>query len=237
MIADHQPTIFGKAVVAALSSVDDGTMVVSSDEHNLTEVTVNRRQFLEACGLEFDQAALVKISYDTATFTRYRVLTAVDRGDGMSRASTMTTDALATKEPELAMFVGLADCLGAILYDPRTHSLMVSHLGRQATEQYGARRSVAFMSQQFGAHPKDILVWLSPAVGQATYPVHSFGDKGLLQVNLEHLKEAGIASEHIEACPVDTAVDERYFSHSQFLQGHRTVDGRFAIAAQLAREQ
>lgn len=233
MIKSDQPTIFGPKLIVALSSVDDGNMrkgIYESDEI----VDENRRKFLSRQMIAMQAAVLCGVTYDRDDFTQYRVARARDKGRGMMPdTESEITDGLATDEKRIALFLPLADCTAAVLFDPKQLVLMVSHLGRHSQEQYGARKSVEFMQSKFGSKPESLLVWLSPAPNGTDYPLWKRDNMSLYDVAQADLLEAGIKSENIEISGVDTVKDQNYFSHSEFLKGNRDTDGRYAIVAMM----
>ena len=217
-------------VKIAISEVKDGTM-----KRNGAEVAVvdkNRQVFLKANAMELDDAVLVQLDYNTEDFCRYAVIDSSAAGEGLVREGRIA-DGLATQEKGLALFLPLADCIGVVLYDPEHEVLMLTHLGRHNLEQNGGQKSVEFMKEQFGSKPENIEVYFSPSAGKENYPVFSFGGKSLAEVAMSQLEAAGVKSENIELSAIDTTKDKRYHSHSEFLKGNRTDDGRFAIAAML----
>jgi hypothetical protein len=46
----------------------------------------------------------------------------------------------------------------------------------------------------------------------------------------------GISPDNIQLSPIDTTLDPTYYSHSEFLKGHRDTDGRFCILAMTTSE-
>lgn len=236
MIINDQPTIFGDALIAAVSSVGDGNM--SFKQGDLNETLKNRERFLAAADIQPENTTLVQVTFEGVTdFARYTIVTDDDKGRGMFEpVSDLPADALVTTQPGHALFLPLADCTGVILYDVRQRILMVSHIGRHSAEIDGAQLSVEYLAEQFATDPRDVKVWLSPAVGKATYPLHKKNGRSLHEVILEQLSVAGVPAENIEASPINTAISEGYFSHSEFLAGNRSSNGRFAIVAQM-REQ
>lgn len=231
MIAADQPTIFKSAVTAAISSKDDGNMKFGVGSN--TEAEQNRRRFLQKAGLDMSRTTLVSITYDTDNFAKYRIVTEDEKAAGMTELSQAEhADALVTDQPHHALFLPLADCIGAILYDDEHKVLMVSHVGRHSAEVDGARRSVAFLKTHYGTNPALLKVWLSPGVGKATYPLHRFGGKGLQEVITDQLHASGVPEENIESSKIDTASSENYYSYSQYLKGNDT-QGRFAIVAEM----
>jgi polyphenol oxidase len=232
MIAKDQPTIFGDSLIAALSSRGDGNLKFGLEDNDT--VLKNRLTFLKNVAIDPAYTTLVAITYDTDDFTKYRIADLTEKSVGMADSSHVKyADALVAQQPGHALFLPLADCVGAILFDPKKRILMVSHLGRHSAEQEGGRKSVAYLQDTFGANPADLLVWLSPAVGKATYPLQALSGKGLQEVIAEQLQAAGVVKAHIEASPIDTARDENYYSHSEFLKGNRQENGRFAIVAMM----
>lgn len=231
MIQKDQPTIFGKEVIAAVSSIQDGNLKFGVHESD-TKVIENRRAFLKKAGIDIAHTTLVTLTYKTDNFAKYRVVDEIDKVDGMVKSSQRYADALLASQPGHALFLPIADCVGVILYDPIQKLLMVSHIGRHSAEVEGALKSVQFM-EEHGAKAKNVKVWLSPAVGKVSYPLHAFEGKSLQEVITEQLQKAGIKTKHIEASNIDTASNENYFSHSQFLKGSESIPGRFAIVAMM----
>jgi len=232
MIATDQPTIFGDKVVVGLSSIDDGNMRFGQDD---AAVRGNREEFLRRLDIDPLQATLVRVTYaDITDFTRYYIAGDEQQGEGMLESEmSLSADALVAVRPDHALFLLLADCTGAVIYDPVNRVLMVSHLGRHSVEMGGAAQSINFLQKEFDSNPRDLLVWLSPAVGAETYPLHAFDDHSLHEIITEQLLAAGVTSGHIEASTIDTADSDNYFSHSEFKAGNRPDDGRFAIVAMM----
>lgn len=223
MVYSDQPTIFDDKLLVGLSSAHDGNMKFIAEETDT--VTNNRSHFLQQLGITLQQTAMCQVTYDAANFTRYDVVLTPDYHE--------IADALATNQRQLAVFLPLADCTGAVLYDPTQQVFMVSHLGRHSTELFGGRKSVEFMTEHFGSKPSDILVWLSPSPNGNDYPLWAFDNRSFSEVITRQLRDAGVSHRHIEASSVDTVTDKNYFSHSEFLKGNRTHDGRYAIVAMI----
>lgn len=235
MITADQPTIFPATLIAAVSSNSDGNMKFGIGLAD--QVRTHRQQFLRSVGIPPEHTTLVSVTYDTDDFAKYRVATHHDKTTGMDDPEVIEhADALAVDQPNHALFLPLADCVGAILYDPVRRVLMVSHLGRHSVEVSGGTRSAEYLQKTFQSDPRNIRVWLSPAVGNATYPLRAFGGKGLHEVIVQQLVAAGIPVDNIETSGVDTAQNEQYFSHSEFLKGNRDDPGRFAIVAMMTAQ-
>ncbi len=233
MISKDQPAIFPPHVAAGVSSVEDGNMKYIEKGLVQLEVDENRSRFLGKLGIRPDQTVLIQTTYEGEDYNRYRIVDENHRGQGIVKPVLFDSDSLATEARNVALFLPIADCIGAILYDPANQAIMVAHLGRQHTEQHGAAKSVEFMSTNFGTKPGDLLVWVGPAPSEKTYPLFSFANRSLHDVNVEQLRGVGVNLANITVCQVDTTIDTGYFSHSEFLKGNRETDGRYAVAAML----
>lgn len=235
MIPTDQPKIFQGAIIAAVSSKSDGNIKKANMP---SEVTVNvdrdREALLKNIGISMDQTVLVKISYDRDDYTRYHTATSEDKGKGILPGTDIEVyDALMTTQQGIALFLPLADCVGAILYDPNKKVLMVSHLGRHNIEQNGASQSVKYMIENAGVDARNLKAWLSPSAGRENYPLFAFDNKSQQDVVIEQLKAAGVTKENIETANVDTTTSEDYFSHSEYLKDNSKPNGRFAIVAMM----
>ncbi len=197
-------------------------------------VDENRRKFLSLQMIAMQSTVRVAVTFDGDDYTRYTEVRSPDKGRGMMpNTETVIADGIATDEKRIALFLPLADCTGAVLYDSKQLVLMVSHLGRHSSEQYGARKSVEFMKDKFGSKPENIQVWLSPAPNGTDYPFWKRDNRSSHDVTRDDLLEAGIKPEYMQISSVDTVTDKNYFSHSEFLKGNRETDGRYAIVAMM----
>lgn len=234
MIAKDQPTIFPPHVTVRVSSLHDGNMKKGAlPPHEAKHIDQNRETFLGECGIRMDETVLVSLSYKKDDFCVYQEVTTENRGEGIISPHTLIADALVTRQKNVALFLPIADCCPVVLYDQDKDILMLSHLGRHSVEQQGAQRSVEYLMQHYGSSPDNIAVWLGPAAGKQTYPLFAFDHKSLHEVIFEQLLAAGIHKGYIEQATVDVTQTMEYFSHSEFLKGHRESDGRFAVVAML----
>ena len=223
MIAKDQPTIFPRCVTVAVSSVEDGSM---KDGVSLTTASavVARQNFLHQLNLSSDQAAIIYADFATIDFCNYQT----------ARPGLMPgADAAATNQLNQPILLPIADCVAAVLYDPVNHAIMLSHLGRHSTEQFGGVKSVEYMTDQFSSCPEDLLVWLGPSPNGQEYPLWKFNNRSFVDVLTEQLSSASVQTKNIEISPIDTTTNANYFSHSQFLKGRQNIDGRYAVVVAL----
>lgn len=213
-----------------ISTISDGTMK-PIDIDNQLSVLKSRSNFLLKNNINPSDTTLVKINYDTDDYARYSTLSDTDKGRGVIIESPKITDALIVTEPNHALILPLADCVGAVIYAKSKNVLMLSHLGRHSLEQSGGLKSIKYLIDKFNIKPADITVWLSPSAGKENYPLEFFDGRSLQDVAVEQFISAGISISNITKSNIDTTIDKKYFSHSQFLKGNRKTDGRFMVAA------
>ena len=220
-----------------LSTTSDGSML-SRQSPTDPEVIANRKRFLESQGVSFETTTRVSVNMlERATVThdtdycRYSEVTPDHVGDGMSAKETVVADALITAQKDQALMLPVADCVGAVLFDPAHSVLMVSHLGRHSLEQQGALRSFNHLVTRYGSSPSDIKVWLTPAPGKEHYQIWALNNKGMKEATFEQLYAAGIKEENITDDPRDTVTDLDFYSYSEFLKGNRKEDGDHTIVA------
>ena len=218
-------------VIFAVSTISDGSMSINEDQTNKPEALNNRKVFLEKFGITPEDSTRVIVTYDGDDYRRYREVGHDDLGEGMFNGNAQPADALVTKIPGQALFLPLADCVGAAIFDSKQNILMLSHIGRQSLEQFGARTSIEYLVDNYKSNPADLLIWLTAAPGQQSYPLFAFDNRSFKDVVFEQLRGAGILDNNIHDDPTDTTADPRYYSHSEFLAGRQNDDGRYAVVA------
>ena len=217
-------------VFVTTSTVADGNMLAPEDRSNI-EVIENRKSFLAKNGIDIKQTTRVNVIHEGDNYCRYYELVEAHKGDGMEYDGVVAADALVTRLPNHALFLPIADCIGAVFFDPDKNILMMSHLGRHSLEQNGGFESVKFLVDHYGSNPNNLKVWLTPAPGPDVYPLYKFDNRSLKNVLYQQMVTAGVLEKNVIDNPADTSKDMDYYSHSEFLQGNRTDDGRYAIVA------
>lgn len=217
-----------------VSTVADGSM--KSTDGSFASVLPTRTNFLAKQRIKPEETTLVHLVYEGDDYARYHIATNEDKGDGITRRPSHIADGMATTEQNLALFLPLADCIGAVIHDPTKNVLMLTHLGRHNLDQSGASKSIEFLIDNLGVNPSDVTVWLSPAAGRENYPLYDFDNRGMHDVAVEQFIAAGVKPGNITASPIDVTKDQDYFSHSQFLKGNRPTDGRFTVVAVMRAE-
>ncbi len=219
-------------LVIAISKVSDGNMLIHNDKSNI-EVVNNRKTFLAKNDIDINQTTRVSIVYNGDDYCRYFEVSEDQKGHGMFDIETAAADGLVTLHPNHALFLPLADCVGAVIFDPERNVLMVSHLGRHSLGQKGGQKSIEYLVNKFYCDPSKINVWLTPSAGKENYPLYSFNNRSMKEVATEQFLLSGVVPRNIHDDLTDTTKDSQYFSHSEFIKGNRPTDGRFAVVAMI----
>jgi len=219
-------------ILVAVSKIHDGNMLNREDTFD-RDVIANRSSFLAKNGIDINQTTKVYVVYEGDNYRRYCEVSEQQNGSGMTSENSTPSDALVTRSLNHALFLPIADCVGAVIFDSTKQVLMVSHLGRHSLEQNGAYESIKFLTDNYGCNPAELLIWLSPAPGPDVYPMFAFNNRSIKSVVFQQLRTAGIVDKNITDNSADTSKDAEYYSHSEFLKGNRTEDGRYAVVAMM----
>ena len=80
-------------------------------------------------------------------------------------------DGLFTKNHSLTITVSLADCGGILMYDPVNHVIIAIHAGWRGAYKGIAEKGIEALNKTYGTHAQDLLIWLTPCAGFASYEV------------------------------------------------------------------
>mgnify|MGYP001763428002 FL=1 len=187
---------------------------------NPDDVTANRSRLAGILGLPADRFVWME-QLHTNTVTRV---------DAPSAAPVEATDALVTREKDLALCVLVADCTPVLLSDHAAGVIGAAHAGRIGARNGIVKNTVQAMVD-LGAQPSRIQVLLGPAAAGASYEVpedmaadvekHLPGSRttttrGTAGIDVRaglvrQLLSLGVT--HIDADPRDTITDDDFFSH------------------------
>ena len=210
-------------LIIAVSIVEDGDMADVK----------NRPPFLLANNISPEETSRVRVDYTDNNFCGYLDVTDKYRGKGILDTDIPPADGLVVRDPDHALFLTLADCVGAVIFDVDKKILMLSHLGRHSIEQNGGYKSVKFLVDNYDCDPGKLEIWLTPAPGRDVYPLFLFNNRSIKEVLFEQFESAGIDIKNTHDDPTDTTKNPNYYSHSEFLKGNREQDGRYAIVAMI----
>lgn len=229
MISVDQPTCFDSRLVVRFSSRDDGPMLARNLALHADHIVANRRQFCLASGTPYENVVYQVIEYGETE--SYNNLVDVTEFDTVKYKPGVKADGLFTMQPQVGLFLPVADCIATVVYDPMGPSLAVLHLGRHST----LSNLIELTLQRFlraGASLKDLVVWMSPSAQRASYQLEWFTAKddpswqgfydmkdGRYYVDLQGYNKVvfmrnGVREDNIHISQVDTMKNEHYFSHA-----------------------
>ena len=240
MIAADQPDCFGGAVIAGVSSRQDGTVLDRTrDARHDPEFVARRQMICHEFGIEYEACVYQIISYEPENTFDSIVEVDTPNTDGVH------ADVLYTETPGVGLFLPVADCIGTVIYDPRRKSLALAHIGRHASIADTLAKTITLFTHK-GSRAEDLMIWMAPSVGKENYHMKYFDLKSapawraycverddgvyldLRGYNRSRAIESGVPAAQISISSIDTASDANYFSHSQ-----GDAIGRFAVVAMI----
>ena len=124
-------------------------------------VSENRRRVERAVGAPMFVARQVH----GAAIARVRA------GDDPTALAQVEADGICSDSPTLAVGVFVADCVPALVVDPRTGSFAAVHAGWRGTVAGVLPAAVRALGTEFGARPEELRVALGPAIGPCCFEV------------------------------------------------------------------
>jgi YfiH family protein len=126
-------------------------------------VAENRRRLLRAAGVA--GPLYVARQVHGAAVVR------VHAGDDPDALARVEADAVITGEAGVAVGIFVADCIPALIVDPRTGAVAAAHAGWRGTVAGVLPAVVRALAAEFGARPDDLRVALGPAIGACCFEV------------------------------------------------------------------
>lgn len=176
----------------------------------------NRQKFRSALGIDSFHEMLQKHGTQTQVITGASPLY-------------LEGDAMITDVPGKPLLIKHADCQAGIFYDPIRHVIANVHCGWRGNVANIYGHVIEKMKNQFGCHPEDLLVGVSPSLGPDAAEFIHYKDElpesfweyqvkpnyfDLWEVSKAQLREAGVIENHIEVAGLCTYSDEeRFFSY------------------------
>ena len=232
-------------VRVAFSSVEDGSVAAGmgrpSDQHH----EKNTETFLQHYGFNPARRAKVFVKYlPENTYTHIERVGENDEG-------AIKSDALFTTVKGKVITLPVADCVATIIYDPVAGMLGVLHLGRHASVAGLIEEFAIRVADEAGSDPRDWRVWMSPSLQAASNTLDYFEPPypekwqgfmkpqadGKIHIdipghNRNCFERIGVRQENIYVSPIDTYVDDRYYSHRAATeQNNPQRQGRMMVAA------
>jgi hypothetical protein len=205
----------------------------------------NRLTFIANLGIEFNQVSEMSVTFQDK-------IANVDTGDKKSgfgvKDDSYCLDALLTTKPQVGLFLTIADCIPAIIFDPVNKILALVHLGFLNTDLQVVPKTITKLKKEYKSKLEDLVVILGPGASKNSFYYDSNIFKKIntdwgqfikereeskffidnLGYNLKQIRDLGIPEKNVYYSTVDTVTDDRFYSH--FAAYHKKVpDKRFAI--------
>jgi len=148
-----------------------------------------------------------------------------------------------------------ADCIPGIFYDPKQKVIALAHLNRHTITYDLGRKTVDFLTHEYGSDPQDIQVSFGPHIQVNSYrftaPLENrpppqladfiLKDGESVKIDLcgafkHQIIKAGVTRENITVSQSDTAASLRYFSHYRSARESHP-EGRMATIAMLTTSE
>lgn len=164
-------------VVAAVSTRHGGVSVGSLESLNLSfavgdepsNVRENRRRFSSAIGI--DDSRVVCAEQVHGSQVSYVDESHLGAGYACRESAVPGIDGMITDRPGVALWLGFADCVPVLAYDPVRRAIGIAHAGWRGTLARIAVRLVDAMSERLGSRPSDLRVAIGPSIGPCCYAV------------------------------------------------------------------
>jgi polyphenol oxidase len=95
----------------------------------------------------------------------------VRAGDDPAAIAATEADALCSGDVDVALGVFVADCVPALIVDPRSGAVAAAHAGWRGTVAGVLPAAVRALADRFGARPGDLRVALGPSIGRCCFEV------------------------------------------------------------------
>src|SRR5689334_6221574 len=126
-------------------------------------VAENRRRLMRAVGVA-DPLYVARQVHGAAVMC-------VRAGDDPLAIARVEADALITGDANLTVGIFVADCIPALIVDPRTGAVAAAHAGWRGTVAGVLPATVRALADELGAQPDDLRVALGPAIGGCCFEV------------------------------------------------------------------
>ena len=229
------------------SKISDGNMsFVWGDE---ADVIKNRQQFLNKLGYKPENVSFVSLEHGKKI---YKIDASIGNFIENSREDELIGDGLITKNPGYALVLVVADCIPAVLYDPKSGQLAIIHAGRKGVELNILSEAVKMMGL---VDSKDLVLISGPAISKESYifdskegvdtdfwgSEFSMGEDGKYRMDIRakfksQALQLGLSEKNIDISEIDTFSSKDYFSHRRSM-ARGEQEGRFAIIASIQSVQ
>lgn len=229
-------------LVHAISTTADGNLSFKFGEKET--VIKNREKLLKKVDIPIDRTVCIQVKHSNEALMADEKLAGISMREG---DVTIPCDGLVTNQKDLYLFLLIADCIPVILYDPLKKAIGLAHCGWDELDLGIIESIVNSFSLNYKSNPKDLICAIGPAIRKDSYIQTSPSQKDdpkwtdfvepiggekykvdIVGFCKDRLIKCGVESKNIFDTGIDTAIDERFFSHYRDKKNGVTDKGRFA---------
>ena len=226
--------VIGGTTLRNPNAKENGNMALHAC-FNTDDIIENRKLLSKELGIDVHQWVFANQTHSDHIYK----VTKQDMGKGalLFTDSIKDTDALYTKEKNIAIGVFHADCVPVLLYDPYTEIIAAIHSGWQGTVKEITRKTVEHLISHENIDPSHIQAYIGPAIGYRSFEIGedvinqiksmSFDTSDFITplpngkaladnkgLNVQMLLNAGVLSDSITINPNDTFLkNDAFFSY------------------------
>jgi YfiH family protein len=241
----------------AFSEKSDGNManVINGKVCNPKTVAANRKKFFKRIAIDIKDTICMWVAHGDTILEADPKLAGVSMLD---YRKAVKVDGLTTNKNGLYLFLLIADCLPVIIFDPVNLALAAVHAGWKGVDLEISGKAIEFMIDKYNSDPGQVVVGIGPCVYKESFikanpkqkndsrwrpyidkvrpcqkGSESFYSVDLVGFTKKQLIDAGVKKGNIFESEIDTAEDERFFSHVRDANKHISRQGRFACVIAL----
>jgi len=143
--------------MVSISKISDGNMAYHVPL-NTDDVHQNRENFARKIGLNLSDIVFMNQTHSSAVSI-------------VGSVGVYDSDAIITKNSNVALAVMVADCIPIVLYDSVQKALGVIHAGRVGTFHNILQNCCKMMQQSFGTKAEDLILYMGPSIRRCCYEV------------------------------------------------------------------
>ena len=222
---------------------------INGINYHFKDVQKNRLKFFNKISVDINNCVCMHVVHKDKVIKADESLRGISMTD-YNKA--VEVDGLYTDKKGLYLFLLVADCLPIIIYDPKKEALALVHAGWEGIDLEIAAKAVEKFKSVFKSNTFDIVVAIGPRVEGSSFIkknpsqkndprwkqfLKDMGDDNY-QIDLvgfckKQLINSGINVFNIIDSGVDTANDDRFFSHTRDVKNRISRQGRFACVVGL----
>lgn len=211
------------SIRAAMSVRSDCNMDFRFGEQ--PDVLAAQKRFMELNQFDYAHSVFLSVQHGNEVYS----VTAADISS--DKPAVICTDGIMTNTKGITLCLFTADCTPLIIHDAVHNAVALLHIGWKPLHTGIIEHALAELSLHYGTVPSECTAHLGAGIQAASYiqtcPQQKDDSRwvkwirerdGVYHIDIpgcikETLQACGVLPEHIMGSDVDTASDERYFSH------------------------